>query len=170
MFWRMLPILTTDYDYVAIRDLDSVITRREADATNEWIQSGKLIHIMRDHPGHTAPIMGGMFSVKSSELEVREAFKPIKKIILCSVIRNDESYWQVDQEFLASHVYERLKHSRFVHDPYYERIEFGTEREMSYMYIGRPTMKTGCNLTEDDRNLSIVDQYRNQCAHISLGT
>ena len=34
------------------RDLDSLPTRREAAAVDEWLQSGKRLHAMRDNPYH----------------------------------------------------------------------------------------------------------------------
>ena len=34
---------------------------------SEWVDSGKLVHVMRDHPYHTEPIMGGMWGCKAKE-------------------------------------------------------------------------------------------------------
>lgn len=36
---------------VNFRDLDSLVTKREAAAVDAWIGSKHPIHIMRDHPG-----------------------------------------------------------------------------------------------------------------------
>ena len=46
-------------DLFMSRDLDSVPTQREADAVEEWLRSGKTLHVMRDHPSHTFPMLGG---------------------------------------------------------------------------------------------------------------
>ena len=43
------------------RDLDSRPTRREVAAVEEWLDSSKAVHIMRDHPSHKAAIMAGMW-------------------------------------------------------------------------------------------------------------
>ena len=46
-------------DLFMSRDLDSAPTQREADAVQEWLRSGKTLHVMRDHPSHTFPMLGG---------------------------------------------------------------------------------------------------------------
>lgn len=50
-----------------------------------WEESGRLMHIMRDHPAHTALVMGGMFGIyqppryiKSYRSIRRKLFIPIK--------------------------------------------------------------------------------------------
>jgi len=62
MFWRFYPIaLNTDVEYVIPRDTDCRLGEREKQAVDVWINSGKTMHIMRDHPLHTHPMMGGMW-------------------------------------------------------------------------------------------------------------
>ena len=41
----------------------SAILPREISAVNEWISSGQLFHVMRDHPEHKAVILAGKISV-----------------------------------------------------------------------------------------------------------
>ena len=65
MFWRFFAHDETDCEYVVFRDADSRISKREKMAVDEWIQSGKSIHIMRDHPYHTVPILGGMWGCRN---------------------------------------------------------------------------------------------------------
>lgn len=54
MFYRFLA-LDMDYEYCIFRDCDSRISKREAMAVQEWIESGKFIHRMIDHPAHIIP-------------------------------------------------------------------------------------------------------------------
>ena len=69
MFWRFYGVnKEEDIEYIVFRDTDSRITPREWEATREWMNSGKCLHIMRDHPYHTEPIMGGMWGCKPKEL------------------------------------------------------------------------------------------------------
>lgn len=37
---------------------------REVDAVNTWLESGKLVHIMRDHPEHQDVILAGMWGLR----------------------------------------------------------------------------------------------------------
>lgn len=58
MMWRWLPIGDLFVDVMASRDSDSVVYQREVEAVNVWLKSSKVGHIMRDHPVHTASILG----------------------------------------------------------------------------------------------------------------
>lgn len=56
--WRFLPIGDPSVDVMLSRDLDSPLTRREFQAVDQWLQSNRSWHVMRDHPNHVAPMMG----------------------------------------------------------------------------------------------------------------
>lgn len=66
MFWRFFAM--DDSDIAVFRDTDSRPTHREHLAVEEWISSEKTLHIMRDHPYHSEPIMGGMWGCRSQQL------------------------------------------------------------------------------------------------------
>ena len=69
MFWRFHGVnKEEDIDCIIFRDTDSRLTPREYEAVREWQHTDKCLHIMRDHPYHTEPIMGGMWGCKPSEL------------------------------------------------------------------------------------------------------
>jgi hypothetical protein len=106
LFWRFTPILWSGTAAVIIRDLDSRPTTRERAAVDEWLASGRALHIMRDHPEHTEPIMGGMFGVLPNALpdfhETLLAYGP------------DDSYG-CDQRFLGKLLYLRLIDNALVH-------------------------------------------------------
>ena len=65
MYWRFLAVEDPSIDVVCIRDSDSRLSMREKYAVNEWMNSDKILHIMRDHPHHGYPIMGGMWGYKN---------------------------------------------------------------------------------------------------------
>lgn len=60
-YYRLSVIIDSTVDLFLIRDCDSRIGAREAECVREWEHSIYPVHIMRDHPRHTAPIMGGMW-------------------------------------------------------------------------------------------------------------
>ena len=45
--WRWFPIGDRFVDLWSSRDTDSMIHQREVDAVDAWLQSDKLVHIMR---------------------------------------------------------------------------------------------------------------------------
>ena len=74
LIWRFLPALDLTVDTLLVRDLDSDISPREVAAVEEFLQSSKEFHVMRDHPHHGVAILGGTWGVKLERPKVREAF------------------------------------------------------------------------------------------------
>ena len=62
VLWRFIP--HNNVERFISRDADSRISLREKYAVDEWIKSGKSLHIMRDHPKwHNVKIFAGMFGL-----------------------------------------------------------------------------------------------------------
>eukprot|EP00957_Ditylum_brightwellii_P077912 5921791-Ditylum_brightwellii.AAC.1 len=60
MSWRFQA--ASDAKRFCARDIDSRLSKRESAAVEEWVQSGKQFHVMRDHPCHSNyTISGGMW-------------------------------------------------------------------------------------------------------------
>jgi hypothetical protein len=107
MFWRFYAC--DDSDIMLSRDTDSRLSNREKLAVDEWLNSDKDFHIMRDHPYHTTEILGGMWGVRNGLI------KNIKTIIDDYVKGN---FWQVDQNFLREKIYPLVVNHSFIHDSY----------------------------------------------------
>jgi len=145
MFWRFYAInLEEDIDYVIFRDTDSRLSHREYMAVKEWISSGKTIHIMRDHPYHSEPIMGGMWGCKPKELievinkdiykehgipEVDNIQEVIKNWMMVEWGRTErkeekslsvENYFTkgIDQRFLRAIIYVLLNKEAYIQDAF----------------------------------------------------
>jgi hypothetical protein len=109
MFWRFLPAFDEKIDTMISRDADSRLSSRERDAVNEWIESDKDFHIMRDHPYHNTAILGGMWGCRNNLLN---------KLGITIQIPDNGNFWQVDQNFLREYVYPKVKDHSFIHDSY----------------------------------------------------
>jgi hypothetical protein len=107
MFWRFYAC--EDSDIMLSRDTDSRLSNREKLAIDEWLESDKDFHIMRDHPYHNTEILGGMWGVRNGLL------KNIKELIQ-EYIKGD--FWQVDQNFLREKIYPLVVNNSFIHDSY----------------------------------------------------
>lgn len=102
MFWRFNAAREFDFDYLLVRDVDSRITPREIEFVKTWIESSKIIHVIRDHPHHKAVIMGGLWGVTSQ----------IKSIgINWNAMSNYGNDRGSDQNFLRDEVWLMVKHS-----------------------------------------------------------
>ena len=80
MFWRFYPI-ESDIDIMLSRDVDSRITEREMNLVNQWIESDKTFHIIRDHMGHKIEILGGTWGCKVKQFQERYKIKKIDEYI-----------------------------------------------------------------------------------------
>ena len=104
------------------RDTDTRFWLREKLAVEEWIQSGKLFHIMRDHPDHKPKISGGMFGTK----KIPE-IKKWKTLIDNYDQKNKYGYYQenygYDQNFLFEYIYPFIKNNSIIHASFYKYEE-----------------------------------------------
>ena len=122
LFWRFL-VLSEKYDNILFRDCDSRISEREKIAVDEWINSDKDFHIMRDHPYHSVPVLSGMWGCRNNSLSnINELLDQWIEF------KNKGRYNAEDQDFLGQLIYPLMK------DKTLEHSEFG----ISY---GQPIQK-----------------------------
>ena len=118
MFHRFIPAGEDSVEYMISRDTDSRLSERERLAVEDWIASGADLHVMRDHPYHGVPLLGGMWGVKGGKLKgisyAMEAFTPT----------SDKGQ---DQAFLWKWVWEKVNTGELsvcVHDPFFQKSPF----------------------------------------------
>lgn len=120
MFWRFWASEDPDVDIFLSRDTDSRISERESDAVFEWLNSDKDFHVMRDHPYHTAKIMGGMWGLRNGlgiKLNLSEKIKSWTSIPRTKFVNG------IDQDFLAEIIYPLVRENCFEHSEF--NIHFG---------------------------------------------
>ena len=107
-----------------VRDLDSDIFQREVNAVNEWLlQTSYAFHMMRDHPMHSIPMLGGLWGVASNRLSIRDRFQ-IARALLRSTNENEQkNFWKTysgagDQLFLEHHVWPLARQNSIAHDSF----------------------------------------------------
>jgi hypothetical protein len=102
------------------RDTDCRLSVREKEAVDEWLDSDKDFHIMRDHPFHRIEILGGMWGVRGNILSEMTP-------LIGNYIKGN--FWQVDQNFLKQLIYPIVKDKSFVHDEFFEMKPFPSDRK-----------------------------------------
>ena len=133
MFWRFAAAFDKDVNIFLSRDCDSRFSIRELTAVNEWLKSDKDFHIMRDHPQHVVPILGGMWGCRNN------IFKNYN-------FKGELNSWchrmndGADQDFLDKIVYPQIKHLAIEHSEFnissgMPIISFPTERK-DYEFVG----------------------------------
>jgi hypothetical protein len=134
-FRRFLIIDREDCEYAVFRDCDSRISIREKMAVDEWINSGKTLHVMRDHPAHGIPhgangrgILAGMWGIKSNSLCFTE--------IIANFCIGKQDYYGIDQTFLQI-IYSTFENDKVTHDEFFEHKPFPIKREPGVFVGGR---------------------------------
>lgn len=120
MFWRFESSYDKNAKLVIFRDTDSRLSFREKNAVDEWIKSDKTFHIMRDHPYHNFPILGGMWGYKNNN-------KYPMQILLESF--NKTNNYGTDYRFLAEELYPLIGYDKLVHDEFFDKKPFPTARD-----------------------------------------
>ena len=101
-----MPVLDKQVDIILVRDLDSNITPREVSAYEDFIQSEKQIHIMRDHPDHGVQMLGGTWGAKLDQQFVREDFNnSFRKMFKDPIFYTSRRTGGSDQTILKKYVW-----------------------------------------------------------------
>jgi hypothetical protein len=133
MFWRFLVADDATVDRYIVRDSDSRLNLRERFAVQEWIDSGKAIHSIRDHPNHERPLNGGMWGgVKGAIPDMAGKVKGYG---------NRHTYGG-DLDFLGDLIWPLVKHDQISHDAYScakfpNSRSFPTQRPANMQHVGQ---------------------------------
>lgn len=133
LMWRFESIDHPDVEINMSRDTDTRILQREKMAVDDWIHSGKLFHIMRDHPYHHNVIMGGMFGTRK-----------IPGVIWSDIMNKQEqiAYKEYDQLFLQDYIYPLVKNDSqsLIHASFHKyeahAIDFPISYDREYRFVG----------------------------------
>ena len=118
MVWRTLPLLDQQVGMLMVRDMDSEINSRELAAVQQWIQSNRTFHVMRDHQHHCDPrykILGGnwieistfnLISILGSlaglfGIKIHQQRDLIRDLTTIFISRSSKEAWGEDQKLLT---------------------------------------------------------------------
>lgn len=110
LFWRFYPAADDTIERFICRDLDSRLNVREKAAVDDWVASGKKLHVMRDHKHHGYPIPGGMWGCVGG-------FIPNMRELVRSW--GDVNAKGCDQRFLKTVVWDKVKNDSLAHDNFF---------------------------------------------------
>lgn len=146
LYWRFCPMYDSpQIERFVVRDTDSPLSARDADAVKQWIDSGKPFHIMRDNPAHNIEILGGMWgSVPGLIPNFERALKG-----WIATVGGDKSnpvgrYHGTDQEFLKACVWPAVKDNHIAHGIKYlgNEIPFRVTNPCNFKVGTYPTVET----------------------------
>jgi hypothetical protein len=156
--WRFRPIMDQQVEYFISRDCDSRISLRDETAVNEWIESGKSFHIIREHPiGHGWVINAGMWGAKGGSIQ---NFSELMSAYLQKNNRTGDK--TVDQCFLRDIIHPIVVNDLFLHDEFFNYEGIGThikrDRNLdNFAFIGESVDEN--NFPRGDQRTSIRQRY-----------
>jgi len=121
LFWRFEPLKDLTIERFIVRDADSRLNEREADAVKEWEESGLEFHIMRDHKYHSVPICGGMWGATDKFIKrIAPSYDSILKNYLMGLsfqelYKQRGKYFNTDQPFLWKFIWPMIINSHLAH-------------------------------------------------------
>lgn len=124
MTWRFLGLGDPTVDLLFSRDLDSVLTLREAAVVNDWLkETDKSFHLMRDNPYHNYPILGGLWGVSNTRLEEAIGIETVEAVVseMVEISKNGTRFKKgFDQNVLYESLFEfgDLSPEMMVYDSY----------------------------------------------------
>lgn len=129
MFWRFYDLFIPN-TIVLIRDADSRLSLHEKDMVDEWLNSNKDFHVIRGHPDHKVPILGGTCGCRNNLLEYIHVSSGTNSInasprsfimagsflnLYIDKLPTEKNRYNADQKFLYHYVYPTVASSLFVH-------------------------------------------------------
>jgi hypothetical protein len=111
MYWRFLCLDVPDIEVFCVRDADSRITDREVSAVEDWLKKDKTLHLMRDHPHHNYPVMGGMWGFRNDRSRWR-----ITDRLNYWISNQRKTFAKMDDMDFISHIYSDYQEDCVVHD------------------------------------------------------
>lgn len=138
---RFLPLADPLVDVYMSRDIDSPILDRETVIVRTWLNSEHTIHIIRDHPYHSIPILGGLWGIKLNK--EHSLIKNVSKVLLtpdlvrCYTGERDQTFLE---EFIWPHANLHrqitLEYDSFHCQKYTNARPFSTRKQSSTTFVG----------------------------------
>ena len=157
--YRFLPLGESNVSHFISRDTDSRLSIREKEAVDQWVDSGKFFHIMKDHPYHYTPefpILAGMWGGFGG-------IYPEIKNHMTDFVKKNINAKGIDQKFLYEYYNTKAKGYCFEHNHTNFPSERNFERDGIY-FVGQVIDENGNfggNWKNDLKQIGILYEQSN---------
>lgn len=131
LYWRFEPMFDDNQiERFIVRDTDSRINKREAQAVKEWEESHFLFHVIRDNPAHNVYVLGGTWGAVAGILPQWKYLQEKWLAELKPDLKNPRGiYHNSDQLFLNQVIWPYVETTSMAHDNYFHYT--GRERPLT---------------------------------------
>ncbi len=134
LVWRFKPFIEDNVSAWISRDCDSRLNWREKEAVDEWLESDKSVHLMRDSHNHGYTMMAGMFGVNNDLFHARYGKLDFDKWKFAYPLKKES-----DQVILNLKVWPLIANDHLCHDHWRHNKP-----------TGNPTTKSGDHVSHKD--------------------
>jgi len=113
-FYRFFAIDNAEVQTCIVRDADSRIYDRDYGCIQDFLNSDKAVHIIRDHPNHHHRMMAGMWGCKKSMLHLLP-YPMFISFVQWRQSKISNEFWS-DTQFLCDLVYPYVWQHSLIHD------------------------------------------------------
>lgn len=129
--WRFEPLDDPTVKIWISRDCDSRLNLREKYAVEDWLETDKSVHIMRDAHDHRRTIMAGMFGINNEQFRKKHKIKPIA-FYSQTLYSSKKHIRDVDQQFLKDVIWPLVRsNDHIAHD---DNLHYRTGNERGFTY------------------------------------
>lgn len=115
-FYRFFAIDDPSVEVAIVRDADSRVYERDQACIQEFLESEKFVHIIRDHPNHHHRMMAGMWGIKKEAVKHCLGGRPIASYFQeWKASQPANGFWS-DTEFLCKDLYVHFMGDCLIHD------------------------------------------------------
>ena len=111
-FWRFLAADDPSVDLYIVRDVDTLIGKRDRQAVDEWLASGKSFHVIRDHWEHNTEILAGLWGGRKRIADMEAMVEKFLKKSCSSPTKLS------DQIFMREKIYPKIFRNLHIHSSY----------------------------------------------------
>ena len=117
MLWRFAVASDPTVDRYCIRDVDSRLGDRERHVVEEWIESRRKFHVIRDHPSHANFVMSGGLWCGTADA-IPDMIKRIRNFQTQAESAFETTGYMKDMDFLRDEIWPLAQHSMLQHDSF----------------------------------------------------
>ena len=112
--WRFWVADDPSVELFIVRDTDCRLSIREKEAVDEWVESDKEFHVMRDHPFQLSPIVPHLWGMRVGK------FKDMKEKTKRFIEGNyHKKRGGLAEAFMWASIWPIAQTNSFIHDPYF---------------------------------------------------
>jgi hypothetical protein len=141
LMWRFLVLQDPQVERYLLRDADSLISTREVEAVQAWLDSDHWFHVMRDYFSHTELLLAGMWGGCGGVFgDLRQG--------MVDYIAQGQYLGQrvVDQHYLRAHIWPTVRQSVLSHDSVFGFMH-GQDFPLHAPHQMGDYFHVGCNLS-----------------------